>query len=273
MSVKTPPKDPMNPAKPEDIAPLEKAPGSRDLELERWWKLVEAFRGQTPVNYSEAAKTVGVQVNTARVAFISGNKKLNRPAIRDILLLEARAARTEAERKYEKIAGSPAERLSANRDATAVRALEGKLVHGVGLATEILLSSLLTLLKNVQPITLRLATELASLGTAPGAADKKELWKTLRELKEMTKDVGSLVRQKMELERLLMGDPKALETVTSDISVADAIREVDAAAKILRRLSEEPIAESIQNELAASGIKLKLIKGGKPDDEQRVKGA
>lgn len=254
----------MAPRTIEELNPQERQPGNRDLPLELWWRLVDIFRTLHPVNYAEAARRAKIREATAKAAYLVGNKRLSRPPIRDIMLLEARSARTEAERKYERIVGSPNERLAAQRDAVAVRAQEGKLVHGVGIATEALLQTLLILLKNLQPIAQRIATELQILGTS-GVPDKKEMWRVVREMKEFTRDIGGLVKQKLELERMLMGDPAAMTALTSDITVAQALREIDAAAKILTRLTNEPIAASVQKELAQHGVQLTLIQGGKDD--------
>jgi hypothetical protein len=245
-----------------DLNPAEAPPKSTDIVLEKWMALLDHFRKQHPINYKDAAETVGCQHSTAKKAFEDGNHKLNRPAIRDILLLEARAARTEAERKFEKLSGTREERLHANRNAVDVRAQEGQLVHGVAITAGALQNTTAILLQGMRPLAERALAEMKSIATAD-KADLKRILAIFRDVRDLAKGTTEIVSQKMQLERLLLGDPSAMAAMTAEITPADAVAEIRASERLLERIAREDPDGELIKELNEAGVPLRLIRGGK----------
>lgn len=243
-----------------DIKPLEAPEGSSALSLERWTILVDTFRGQRPVNYAAAAKAAKTTVATARNAFEKGAASLNRPAIREILLLEAREARTQVEKKFETLRGNPEDRLHANNDAVNARADEAVLIRGAGVMAGTLQKLSATLLKGVRPLAERAAAEMQSLATSK--ADLKAMMAVFKDVLALVKGTSDLVAAKMEMERHHLGDPDAIAATTIDVTAAEAIEEIRSAERLLERLKRESTDSAIAQELEKQGVNLKLIVGG-----------
>lgn len=255
----------------DDLKPAE-AIGGQGLPLEKWMALLECFRGQHPINYTAAAEACSVSVISAKKAFEDGNVRLNRPAIRDILLLEARKARTEAERKFEKIGGSREERVHADRNAVNTRVQEGNLVHGVAITAEVMLQLVATLLKGLRPLAQRALGEMQQLATEEASdkrLDLKRLLGIFRDVRELAKGAGDIVNMKLDMERKLKGDPgeNGVGGLVSEMTPAQAIAEMRANERLLERLALEDFEGELGRELVKAGVPLQLIYGGKSDKQ------
>ena len=236
------------------------------MPLDVWLGLMAIFRKQTPINYAAAAAEAGVTPITARKAFTRGNGRLERPAIRDILLLEAREARTESERRYDKLTGTREERLSANRDAVHIRAQEGQLVHGVAVTAAALQQITALLISGIKPLAERARVLMQEEATKDGL-ELSQVLRIFRDIRDLAKGTADIVQQKMTLERVLKGDPDAMIALTGEITPAEAVAELRASERILERMKRSPETGEMAKALEAVGIPLRMIFGGKALDE------
>lgn|GEM_PF-5261517 len=249
-----------------DLKPLERPGNSTEMPLDVWLGLMAIFRKQTPINYAAAAAEAGVTPITARKAFTRGNGRLERPAIRDILLLEAREARTESERRYDKLTGTREERLSANRDAVHIRAQEGQLVHGVAVTAAALQQITALLISGIKPLAERARVLMQEEATKDGL-ELSQVLRIFRDIRDLAKGTADIVQQKMTLERVLKGDPDAMIALTGEITPAEAVAELRASERILERMKRSPETGEMAKALEAVGIPLRMIFGGKALDE------
>lgn len=245
-----------------DLKPEERPEGSRDMPLKLWMKLLECFRKQYPISYAGAGETCKVTPATAKRAYEVGNPRLRRPAIRDILMLEAREARTEAEKRFEKIAGSADERVYAAKNIVDTKVSEAQLVHGVALSAAALQNVTLKLISGLQPLAQSALGEMQKLATS-GKADLKTILQIFKEVRDLARGTTEIVSQKLTLERVLRGDPAAMAQAVPDISAAEAVAEIRASERVLQRLAQEDPEGVLMTELEAAGVSLKLLKGGK----------
>jgi hypothetical protein len=245
-----------------DLKPEERAEGGKEMPLKLWMKLLECFRKQYPVSYAKAAEEVRVTPATAKRAYEVGNPKLKRPPIRDILMLEAREARTEAEKRFEKLAGGADERVYAAKNIVETKVQEAQLVHGVALSAAALQNVTIKLISGLQPLAQRALGELHSLATAQ-KVDLKTILGIFKEVRDLARGTTDIVAQKMQLERMLVGDPSAVAQTVPDITPAEAVAEIRASERVLQRLALEDPEGALASELAEAGVPLRLLKGGK----------
>lgn len=250
-----------------DLKPLERPPASTEMPLEVWLNLLDIFRKQHPINYTAAAAEAGVSQITAKKAFVRGNARLERPAIRDILLLEAREARTESERRFEKLSGTKEDRLYANREAVQIRAQEGQLVHGVAVTAGALQQITALLISGLKPLAER-ARMLMQDEAQKDDLDLARVLRVFRDIRDLAKGAADIVQQKMTLERILKGDPEAIAAVTGEITPAEAVAELRASERILERLKRSPDTGEMAKALAEAGVPLRMILGGKHEEQK-----
>lgn len=250
-----------------ELNPSERPKTSTEMPLEVWKNLLDIFRKQHPINYRAAASEAGVTAITSKKAFERGNTRLERPAIRDILLLEAREARTAAEKRFDKLTGTREDRLLANRDAVHVRAQEGQLVHGVAVTAGALQQITALLISGVKPLAER-ARVLMQEEAQKDDLDLTRVLRVFRDIRELAKGTADIVQQKMQLERILKGDPEGMIALTAEISPAEAVAELRASERILERLRRSPTMGEMAKELEAAGVPLRMILGGKHESEE-----
>lgn len=245
-----------------ELKPEERAEGGKEMPLKLWMKLLECFRKQYPVSYAKAAEEVRVTPATAKRAYEVGNPKLKRPPIRDILLLEAREARTEAEKRFEKLAGSADERVYAAKNIVETKVSESQLVHGVALSAAALQNVTLKLIAGLQPLAQKALAEMTATATS-SKTDLKMILSIFKEVRDLARGTTDIVAQKLTLERVLRGDPEVIAQSVPDISSAEAVAEIRASERVLQRLAREDPEGALMTELAEAGVSLKLFKGGK----------
>lgn len=246
-----------------DLKPEEAPEGVKALPLKAWMALLDIFRRQYPINYTKAAAEARVTPATAKKMYEVGNAKLKRPPIRDILMLEAREARTEAEKRFEKLAGSADDRVYAAKNIVNTKVQEAQLVHGVAVTAAALQSVTAVLISGLKPLAQRAAAEIQAAATAQ-KADLKSILAIFRDIRDLAKGTTDLVSQKMTLERMLIGDPGEAAKNVPTATPAEAIAEIRASERLLQRLAVMDPEDVLAKELEAAGVPLKLIQGGKP---------
>ena len=93
--------------------------------------------------------------------------------------------------------------------------------------------------------------------------DLKTILNIVRDVKDIARGSVDIVAQKMQLERMLLGDPQTMADLTEEISPADAIMEIRASERLLDRVIKEDPNSALMQELAKEGVTLKMLAGGR----------
>lgn len=196
--------------------------------------LVAAFREQ-PGNISHAARTAGVNRQTARKAWGVGwrNKRFAETPIKVLFEQEKEAARAARRQQELELARLEAERaIQARQDAIDARkeeAIGSKASRKNALNLAVAASRMLDVANRcAEELQLRVKNGVAKMGTG-------ELRKTIEAAGRLTHRAESVMRLALEIERIILGEPIATVGLRVDNMTPDQM--VDEFMSIAREVA------------------------------------
>lgn len=218
--------------------------GRRIITKEDYQRMLDAFRS-APGNYSHASKLANCWHGTCKKAWNDGWPKQGMDPIKEVLYQEQRAARAalevsrregevEAERQI-RASVEATQGTQAGTDAIMARTEEARLVRGARNNAVGLMATTAQLLqgghKLAKHLKQRIEEELDTITPS-------EATKMITAISSLTKQGNEAAKVAMTMERLHLGEPTEHKevTVNTSFSVADAEKEILAAAEELKRL-------------------------------------